>query len=411
MIIVMKVRSKKGEYLYLPVLLVLVLATFSFLMGGCSPKSEEGGEIKLGALVSITGGLAHYGPHSIGGMELALEEVNYKVKGKTIKLIIEDDGSFDTVMALDKARKLVEADRVNATIGPIASGSFMAIEPYLRSNNMPNLSYGYRGEFKEWPDNNPGWAFSTNGSLAQVSFCAGQWALKKGIKTVTTLGHDYETGYQGIGGFLDSFVRGGGTVVQQQWAPHGTKDFGPYFANLKEADATVAWMVGPMMPLLVRQYYEFGLNEKQPLIVLATCSLFTPTLEEIYKDLDITGLIAATQYTWTIDTPLNKKFVADFEAKKGMKPELMANFAYNATKMYLAALEATGGDATPEKLREAMSGLTIDGPAGPLTFDGKKGYSLLTAYITEVRKVDGKPAYVVIDSFPKAVNPGYYTKP
>jgi branched-chain amino acid transport system substrate-binding protein len=394
--------------------LILILAVMPF-MAACAPTppappappTPPAQPIKIGAIVPLTGGLAHYGPHTKAGIEVALDEAGWKVAGRPIELIIEDDASFDEVMALQKARKLVEVDKVDVLMGPIASSSFLGTETYIDVKQIPTLAIGYRGELKEWVK--PSWDFASNGGLAQITYQAGIWAYEQGFRTAVTMGPDYETGYQGCGGFADGFTKAGGKVVQQLWSPVGTTDYAPYFATMQKADLMAMFQYGAGVTSFVKQWHEFGFWDKEPLMLLINDSLLGPSLAEL-GDFTI-GLHAATNYSWTIDNPVNKKFVAAFEAKTGMKPEPPAWWAYTATTIFLAIMEKTNGDTTPEVMRNALFGLTVDTPSGPVTFDGEKGYSRVNAFITEVQKVEGQLAYKVIKTYPATINPGYYTKP
>lgn len=389
------------------ILLILPLVALPF-MGACAPAPSVE-PIKIGAILPLTGGLSHYGTYMKAAAELALEEIGWEVEGRTIQLLIEDDGSFDEVQALTKMRKLVEVNEVDFLMGPCASSSFLGTETYIDVMGIPCFALGYRGELVEWEPGELGWDLATAGSLAQWTYPLGEWAYEQGYRTAVTMAPDYETGYQGVGGFTDAFTEAGGTVIQNQWSPVGHTDYGPYLAAMEEADITLMFQYGAGVTSYVKQYHEFGFWDKQPLILLATDSLLGPSLAEL-GDLTI-GLRAGIDYTWTIDTPANNRFVAAFEASTGMKPEPPAAWTYSSLLMLLGALEATGGDTTPEVIRDALLGLTVETPSGPMTFDAEKGYTIENVFVTEVQLVDGQLAYKVLEMFTAAINPGYYTKP
>lgn len=401
-------ENKKLITLVFGTSLILVLIVSLLLAGACAPAAPEAkGPIKIGALVPITGGLAHYGPHSIGGINVRLDEAGWKFKDRPIEVIFEDDASFDEVMALQKARKLVELDKVDVLFGPIASSSFLGTETYIDVVKIPTLAIGYRGELVEW--DKPGWDFATRGSLAQQTYQAGKFAYERGFRTCNTFGADYETGYQGCGAFVDGFKSAGGTVVQMEWLGFGIADWGPYLAALPDADCTAVIHYGAEMISFVKQWHEFGLWNKQPLITLDTSTVSEPVLND-FGDWAL-GLLAATDYHWSLNNPINNKFVPAFEAKTGMKPDTTSDDAYTATSFFLAMLEKTGGNTTNEALREALFGLKIDAPAGTCTFDGEKGYTIKNTLVVEVQKIGGKLQYVVLKEYPNTTNPGYYTKP
>ncbi|MBA7568346.1 hypothetical protein ES708_10067 [subsurface metagenome] len=376
--------------------------------GVCVPEKEPlEGPIKIGALVPLTGGLAHYGPHTKAAIEVALDEVGWEVAGRPIELIIEDDASFDEVIALQKARKLVEADKVDVLMGPIGSSSFLGTETYIDVKQIPTFAIGYRGELKEWEE--PGWDFANSGGLAQIDYQAGLWAYEQGYRTAVTMGPDYETGYQGCGAFADAFTKAGGKVLQQLWSPVGTTDYAPYFSAMPEADVMAMFQYGAGVVSFVKQWHEFGYWDKMPLLLLMPDSLQESSLAEL-GDFTI-GLHAATNYSWTVDNPVNNKFVPAFEAKTGIKPDCMCFPAYTGATFFLEIMKKTNGDTTPEAIRDALFGMTVDSISGPVTFDGEKGYSRINTFITEVQKIDGRLVYQVIKTYHDTVNPGYYTKP
>ncbi|MEN6368174.1 MAG: ABC transporter substrate-binding protein [Thermotogota bacterium] len=83
--------------------------------------------IKIGALMSLTGSLAPYGPPIANGALLALQQINAAggVLGKQLELIIEDDGTSPDV-GRNAASKLVEIDGVSAIVGALSSGVTLA---------------------------------------------------------------------------------------------------------------------------------------------------------------------------------------------------------------------------------------------------------------------------------------------
>ncbi|NIA03709.1 MAG: ABC transporter substrate-binding protein [Nitrospirae bacterium] len=83
--------------------------------------------IKIGALMSLTGALAPYGPPIANGAKLAVAQINAAggVLGKQLDLIVRDTGTSPDI-GRDAASKLVELDRVQAIIGALSSGVTIA---------------------------------------------------------------------------------------------------------------------------------------------------------------------------------------------------------------------------------------------------------------------------------------------
>lgn len=83
--------------------------------------------IKIGALMSLTGALAPYGPPIADGAKLAVKQINAAggVLGKQLELVIRDTGTSPDI-GRDAASKLVELDHVQAIVGALSSGVTIA---------------------------------------------------------------------------------------------------------------------------------------------------------------------------------------------------------------------------------------------------------------------------------------------
>jgi len=104
------------------VLIVTVLFLLASVVTGGAQES-----IKIGALFSLTGGLAPYGPPIVNGAKLAVMQINKAggVLGRKIELIIRDTATAPAV-GRDAASKLIDLDKVVAIIGALSSGVTVA---------------------------------------------------------------------------------------------------------------------------------------------------------------------------------------------------------------------------------------------------------------------------------------------
>jgi len=106
------------------------LGLLSALGMGCGKKPEgsAGGageasnEWKVGAYLSLSGAQTQFGVDTQEGIQLAVDEINQKggVKGKKIKVIVEDDKS-NPQEASNKVLQLIDRDKVVALLGEVAS--------------------------------------------------------------------------------------------------------------------------------------------------------------------------------------------------------------------------------------------------------------------------------------------------
>jgi branched-chain amino acid transport system substrate-binding protein len=377
---------------------ILIAGLILFTLSSITPTfaQQKSETIRIGALLPLTGALLKEGPLDKEGLEMAFEDAGWEVAGRKIELIIEDDAT-DPTTALDKARKLVERDKVVAIIGPHHSGVANAIQPYINQNKIVNLKVM---QFPKALKAKYPYMIALDGTQDQNCAPMGWFAYEKlGYKKVTTIGPDYVAGRAFLGGFMSGFKEKGGTIVQEQWFPVGSIDFGPYLGNLKEADAFCGWVEGPGALRLITQYHDYGVNKKMPLIGAYASNLLS---EETLPQLGDKGLgiYGPTAWASTFDHPISKKVVAKFKAKHGVRPNdtLMIGGYMNAFVL-LHALKVTGGDTDPEKLRAAILGLNLkDTPMGPLRFT-PEGSGVLNIHIIKTAKVGDEYLWEIVQTY------------
>ena len=114
---------------------------------------------------------------------------------------------------------------------------------------------------------------------------------------------------------------------------------------------------------------------------------------------DVLGHVAPTPYTVLLDNDFNKNFVQKYKAKFNYLPEDTSTGPYQAGLEIVAALKATNGDTDPQKLRDAILNLNIQGPEGPIHWDKEKGSVIKNVYICKLDKVDNEYALVPVFTY------------
>jgi branched-chain amino acid transport system substrate-binding protein len=123
----------------------VVIVTGALLMVGAHTgwaQAPQGEPIKIGAVLSLTGPGAGLGQPERSGILLAEKAINARggVKGKPIKIIIEDDGSKPD-NAKSKAEELIFQEKVVAMIGPSLTASTGAIAAITNAEGMAQLTF------------------------------------------------------------------------------------------------------------------------------------------------------------------------------------------------------------------------------------------------------------------------------
>jgi branched-chain amino acid transport system substrate-binding protein len=376
--------------------LAAVVAAVAALAAG--PSSAQKGPIKIGMLVPQSGPLAANGKDMINGFELFFEENKYRLAGREIKFIVEDDEGKPAT-GLTKIRGLVEGQGVHLVTGPLSAGVGYAVAPYIDSKKIPAIFPIVAGDDLTQRKRSPyivrvGWAGS------QPSHPFGKWVYDNlKYKRIAVIAYDFAFGWEVVAGFQRTFEESGGQIVQKLWPPLGTADFAPYISQLKrDVDAIYAQFSGADALRFGKQFAEAGLRERLPLIGGGT--FVDEHVLRVQGD-EVLGVITALHYSAALQNPANKKFAAAYEAKYKQVPSYYSEGTYVAGVALKAALEATGGDIeNAEKFLGALRRVDLsDSPRGPMRFDDY-GNPIMNIYVRKVERVNGRLQNTVIHTFP-----------
>ena len=376
-------------------LAVLVAVAVALAAG---PSMAQKGPIKIGMLVPQSGPLAANGKDMINGFEMFFEENGYRLAGREIKFIVEDDEGKPAT-GLTKIRGLVEGQGVHLVTGPLSAGVGYAVAPYIHARKVPAIFPIVAGDDLTQRKRSPyivrvGWAGS------QPSHPFGKWVYDNlKYKRVAVIAYDFAFGWEVVAGFQRTFEEAGGQVVQKLWPPLGTADFAPYISQLKrDVDAIYAQFSGADALRFGKQFAEAGLKERLPLIGGGT--FVDEHVLRVQGD-EVLGVITALHYSAALQTPANKKFAAAYEAKYKQIPSYYSEGTYVAGVALKAALEATGGDIeNVDKFLAALRRADLsESPRGPMRFDDY-GNPIMNIYVRKVERVNGRLQNTVIHTFP-----------
>ena len=108
------------------------------LLGAGLPASAQ---IKVGAVLSVTGPASFLGDPEKRTLEIYVDEINAKggVNGQKLQLIVYDDGGNPN-NARTFATRLVEEDKIDAMVGGSTTGSTLAMMPVFEDAKIPFIS-------------------------------------------------------------------------------------------------------------------------------------------------------------------------------------------------------------------------------------------------------------------------------
>jgi len=339
---------------------------------------------KLGLLTVKTGPLAQGGIQMEQGVVTFLKEKNYTMAGRKVDFISADTGG-NPAGTKTKTQELVERDKVDVILGPLAAFELLAITDYIAQVKTPTLSLAAAEDLTQRRPNP--YFLRASATSAQSLHPMADYAVKEmKLKRVVTITDDFAFGYEQMGGFQQTFEVNGGKIVKKIWAPLVTPDYTPFIAQISDCDGVCQGFAGSNPLRFLKQYAAAGL--KLPLCTGSTGG--DDALLRSFGD-EAIGLISSSPYTADLENESNKRFIANMEKDFKVLPGFYCAGLYVNCQVVEAGLQKTGGKTDDkEALMKAMKSVSLtDTPRGPIKFD-HLGNVIGDFYIRRVDKVAGK---------------------
>jgi len=315
--------------------------------------------ILIGLTCDATGTFADSGQTDRRGMILAIEEQNAKggVLGRQIEHKWEDTET-DASVAVRKAQRLIERDRIDFMIGALSSGVAAPLSElaqrhgiiYFNSNSSADTVSNEKCQRVNF-------VWDANGYMFNQAL--GPLVAKNLGKKWFILTHDYVWGKNVTAGTRDVMKKVGAEEVGELLIPQGTRDFSAQLLRIRSAKPEVVFanVAGIEQTALREQANEFGSDKDAHWVVP----------QQDYPDLFALGPKKAFGYfttTWhyTLTDPGAQEFVQRFRKRWAGAPiEVPDNVSYNgyiATRELLRAIERAGTTRNHEVIK-ALEGHVI----------------------------------------------------
>jgi len=313
-----------------------------------------------------------------------------------VELISADTGG-NPAGAKTKAQEVIERDKVNVILGPLAAFELLAITNYVRDHQTPLISLAAAEDVTQRHVN----PFIVRPSATSAQCCQpmGDYAAKElKYKTAITISEDFAFGYEQMAGFLRVFEDNGGQVVLKLWPPLVTPDYTPYIAQIHDVDCCMNGFAGSNPVKFMRAYQALGVKSKVPLLAGWT-AMDDALLHSLGNE--AVGVKSAHWYSADFDSESNKRFVADMQKNYGVLPGGYSAGMYLAGMCVEAVLKKTGGKADKGKaLADELHKVSLnDTPRGPFHFD-HFGNVVGSVFIRNCERKNGKLVNTVIKTYP-----------
>jgi len=329
-----------------------------------TPAVAQAEPFRLGLLTVKTGPLAQGGIQMEQGVLTYLKETNYMIGGRKVDFISADTGG-NPAGTKTKTQELIERDKVDVILGPLAAFELLAITDYIREQKTPTLSVAGADDLTQRRPN-PYFLRASATSSQPMHPMAHYAATELKLKRVVTVSEDFAFGYEQMGGFQAAFAKDGGCVVNKLWPPLVTPDYTPYVAQISDCDGVCQGFAGSNPLRFMKAYASAGL--KYPVVTGETGG--DDALLKSFGE-EALGLVSCVPYTLDLDTAGNNRFVEGMLKNYDTVPGQYAAIMYVSCQVVDAGLKAIGGDATDkDKFMTALRAVNLtDTPRGPVKFD------------------------------------------
>ena len=371
--------------------------TFSLLLallaalGTASCDTDR--SLKLGVIAELTGDMPAVGTSCRNAAQMAVEEVNAAggleigAERVKLKLVVEDNAGKADQSAV-AAQKLITQDEVLAIVGPNASryaipaaevaesAGTVLVTPW--STNPKTTVDGVTGKPKKYVFRACFVDPFQGGVLARFAL---ENLKAERAALLYDVASDYNKGIAEV--FRESFERLGGKVVAYETYTTGDKDFSAQLTKIKDAKPQVVFLPNyySEVPLQVQQAKRLGIDV--PFIGSDSWGS-----DELLKlgGADMNGYFFSTHYSADNAAPAAKKFLQDYEATYGAKPDDVAALTYDAFGLLFGAIR-TAGKADRDAVRAALSTLAeYRGVTGDLQFRADSRDPVKSAVILQIRE-------------------------
>jgi branched-chain amino acid transport system substrate-binding protein len=349
-----------------------------------SPAIAQATPFKLGLLTVKTGPLAQGGIQMEQGVVTYLKEKNYTFAGRKVDFISADTGG-NPAGTKTKAQELVEREKVDAILGPLAAFELLAITDYITEQKTPMLSLAGAEDMTQRRPNP--YFLRPSATSAQAMHPMADFAAKElKLKRIVTISEDFAFGHEQMGGFQQTFEEAGGKIVNKIWPPLVTPDYTPFVAQIGDCDGVCQGFAGSNPLRFLKTYAAAGL--KYPVVTGETGG--DDALLRSFGD-EALGMYSSCPYTLDLGTDSNKRFVAAMQKDYGVDPGFYAAGLYVATETVAAGLEKTNGKSDDkDAFIKALRSVELkDTPRGAIKYD-HFGNVVGDFFIRHLEKANGK---------------------
>jgi branched-chain amino acid transport system substrate-binding protein len=325
-------------------------------------RAQAAEPVRIGFDDTLTGTYAALGKNTLIGAQLALEQINARggILGRPVQLLVEDSTSGDAGTAVQKARKLIERDRVSFLLGNVNSALSLAVAQVTSERGVLHIVPGghtdaVTGASCHWN------VFRVCNTTQMEANAVASQLIRDAGKKWYYITPDYAFGHTLQAALEKAAKKLGGVSAGADLTPLGTTDYSSYLIKAQSAspDVIIFLPQGADMINALKQAVQFGLDKR---FHLAGAQQELEALEGLPPEARV-GTWMFEWYWKQPGVPHLSEFVAAIRKKTGKVPTARTWQGFAAT--WSCALAATAAKSLEAvKLAKAMENMKLPPDVG-----------------------------------------------
>lgn len=355
---------------------------------------QASAQIKIGAVLSVTGPASFLGDPEKKTLEMYVEDINAKggVAGQKLQLIVYDDGG-DANAARTFATRLVEEDKVVAMVGGSTTGATLAMIPVFEEAQTPFISLAGAIQIIQPPRK---WVFKTPHTDKMACEKIFVDLKRRNLTTIALISGADAFGKSMRDQCVAVAPQNGITIAHEETYGPRDSDMTPQLTNIRNKAAVKAVVnpgFGQGPAIVTRNYRQLGIDlplyQSHGVASKQFIDLSGPAAEGVR--LPAAALLVAEKLA---DTDPQKKVVVGYsrkyQEKTGQPVSTFGGHAYDGLMILVEAIQRAKG-VDKAKIRdeiEKTKGYVGTGGIVTMSPTDHMGLDLSAFRMLEIRKGD-----------------------
>ncbi len=317
--------------------------------------------LTVGQSAAFTGPAAQLGIQMRDGMKVYFDQVNAQggINGRKIQLVTRDD-QYESKLAAENTRKLIEEDKVFALIGYVGTPTSAASLPIFTEAKVPFIGPFTGAELLRTPQNR--YIFNVRASYFDETDKIVEQLLTVGMKRFAVFYQNDAYGQAGLAGMERAVKTRGGEIVSRSTVERNTVEVSKAVAEIapKSPDAIVMVSAYKSITAFVRAMKQGGYTGQFHNVSFVGSKALS---DELGADGQGVVISQVVPFPWSQAIPVIREFT-ELAAKSKTDVNFSSVEGYLVARVFAEGLKRAGKTPTRETLitgLESMNAVDFGG--------------------------------------------------